>query len=193
MSEKQKKKFELVEMVLGFVVGLIIDGIAFIGDFFSFGFLGWLVQGVLWPFIKNFWLNKGGGGVLKDPLMAYVIPILVQGIPVLPTMCATIVVVMYLENHPEKLGIISKRTQVSGVMTTKGVGAGTPKAISNTSKITGESAAKIQKPTTGTPLPNTNKPRVLSMPSSPVRTQNNPIIQEHNKENEEQETIRRAA
>jgi hypothetical protein len=65
--------------------------------------------------------------------MAYAVPILVQEIPILPTMCAIIVVVMYLENRSEKLGIISKQTQ-------------------NTS-----------------------------------------IIREHNKENEEQKTIRRAA
>jgi len=179
MSEKTKKKFEFGEIFLGFVVGLIIDGIAFIGDLFSLGFLGWLIQSVVWPFIKNFWLNKGGGSVLNDPLKAYIVPILVQAIPFIPTMCATIVVVMYLENHPEKLGIIDK---VEGVGTNKVVGSikpGTTKPTSTT-----------QKPTTGTPLSNTNKPRILSMPTSPVRTQNNPIIQEHN---EEQETIRKAA
>jgi|GEM_PF-2049249 len=178
MSEKQKK-FELGEMFLGFVVGLIIDGIAFIGDFLSIGFLGWLVQGVLWPFIKNFWLNKGGDGILKDPLGAYIVPILVQGIPFIPTMCATIVTVMYLENHPEKLGIINKGAATSRGELLK------PKDIS---KETREKMKEIQKPKTGIPFPNTNKPRVLSMPSSPVRTQNNPIIQKHN---EEQETIRR--
>ncbi|RJQ30123.1 hypothetical protein C4565_00960 [Candidatus Parcubacteria bacterium] len=189
MSQKTKNKFELGEMFLGFVVGLIIDGIAFLGDLFSFGFLGWIAQSVLWPFVKNYWLKKGGSSVLNDPLKGYLIPIMVQGIPFLPTMCATIVVVMYLENHPEKLGIIEKGAQIAVGAATGGTGSVAMKvatSASRGSKIVGT----INKVNKGAPLSNTNKPRILSMPSSPLRTQNNPIIQEHN---EEQEKIKHAA
>ncbi len=189
MSEKKRNKFEIGEMFLGFVVGLVIDGIAFLGDAISVGLGGWIVQGFLWPFIKNFWLNKGGGSVLNDPFKAYFVPILVQGLPFLPTMCATIIVVMNLENHPEKLGIIEKGVQVGVGAATGGTGAAAMKAVSATSKA-GKVAGTIKGIKNNAPLSNSNKPRVLSMPSSPVRTQNNPIIQEHN---EEQEQNRKAA
>lgn len=185
MSGKTEKKFGEGEMFFGFIVGLIIDGIAFLGDAISVGFGGWIVQGFLWPAIKMFWLNKGGGSVLNDPLKGYLVPILVQGLPFLPTMCATILVVMVIENRSSKSGIINKAVRSSinkTISTTKIDRKTTP--TTNSIEI---------KPETGVPLSNSNKPRILSMPSSPIRTQNNPIIQEYKKENEEQETINKAA
>lgn len=148
MSEKREPKFGFGEMFLGFVVGLCLDGLAALADAFSFGFLGWFVQSIAWPFIKNFWLNKGGGSIIKDQLRAYVVPILVQAIPLIPTMCATILVVMYLENHPEKLGIINK-----GAPTKKG--------------IKGKKAATTRETVErGETLPNTNEPRIFSIPKN---------------------------
>jgi len=173
MDEQKQKKFESGEVILGFLVGLIIDGLAFVADFFSFGSLGWFIQAIVWPFIKNFWLKKGGTSVLNDPVKAYLVPILVQGIPFLPTMCATIVVVMYLENHPEKLGIMNKTKSPNELTLLK------PKKIS---KKTKESIINLKKPIQGTALSNTNAPRIFSMPSSPIRTQNNPLVQKYNEE-----------
>jgi len=181
MSQKVEKKFGEGEMFLGFIIGLIIDGIAFLGDAISLGFGGWIVQGFLWPAIKMFWLNKGGGSVLNDPLKGYLVPILVQGLPFLPTMCATIIVVMFLENKQAKLGIINTIDTTNKTKLLK------PKEISNETK---EKMETLEKPTPGIPLSNTSKPRILSIPSSPIRTKNNPIIQEHN---EEKETFRNAA
>jgi len=189
MSEKKQNKFEIGEMFLGFVVGLVIDGLACLADIFSLGFLGWMIQSVIWPFIKNSWLSKGGGSVLNDPFKAYIVPIFVQAIPFIPTMCATIVVVMYLENHPEKLGIIEKGVQVGVGAATGGTGTAAMKAASVATK-TGKIAGTIKGVGGNVPLSNSNKPRILSMPQSPIRTQNNPIIQEHN---EEQEQTRKAA
>lgn len=171
MSGKTKKKFGNVEIFLGFFVGLILDGIAALGDAISVGFLGFIIQGAFWPAIKYFWLNKGGGSVLNDPLKAYLVPILVQALPVIPTMCATIIVVMMIEN---KSGIINKASNLGNKKKII-----RPKTDRKTARSTNTTKTE---PETGTPLSNSSKPRILSMPSSPVRTQNNPIIQEYKNE-----------
>lgn len=187
MNEKKQNRFSFEEMMLGFFVGLFFDILAAIIDFFSFGAGGAFIQGTVWPFIKKFWIsskNQKEADILKD----YLLPIIVQTLPVIPTMCATIPVYMYIENNLDKSGIIKKGAEIAVGAATGGTGTVAMKAATLASK-TGRVAGTINKIERGAPLSNSSKPRILSTPSSPLRTQNNPIL----KEDDEQEEFKNAA
>jgi xanthosine utilization system XapX-like protein len=99
--------FSLAEIILGTFFALIIDIIAAVASLFSFGLLGILVHSGTW-LIFTLWFTIKGVKVTASLVRRYILPIAVQAIPFLPTTTATFLVTTYMENHPEKFGVIAK-------------------------------------------------------------------------------------
>ena len=104
--------FSTAEIILGTFFALIIDVIAAIASVFSFGLLGILVHSGTW-LIFTLWFTIKGVRVTASFARRYLIPIAVQAIPFLPTTTATFLVTIYMENNPEKFGMVTKVTQVA--------------------------------------------------------------------------------
>lgn len=100
-------KFTLAEIILGSLVCIILDIIAAIGDFFSFSILGDLVQWASW-LVFTFWFTIKGCTVTSGLVKRYLIPMLIDMIPVIPTLTPTFLVTTYMENHPEKFAALEK-------------------------------------------------------------------------------------
>ena len=96
-------KFNLVEIILGSLFAFTIDILAAIADFFSFGVLGFLVQGFSW-LIFTLWFTLKGVKATASLAKRFIIPVVVQFVPLIPTMIITFLITVYVENHPEKFG-----------------------------------------------------------------------------------------
>lgn len=100
-------KFSMSEIFLGFLFALLIDCIAIAADLVSGGILGFVGQTLSW-LLFSFWFKIKGATIAGDPLKGYLLPIITQAIPIIPTTAATFLVRVYIENHPEKFSIINK-------------------------------------------------------------------------------------
>lgn len=100
-------KFTLAEIILGTLATIILSIIAAIGDIFSFSVLGDLVRWGSW-FIFTFWFTIKGCTVTSGLLKRYLIPMLVEMIPIIPTLVVTFLVTVYMENNPEKFAALEK-------------------------------------------------------------------------------------
>ncbi len=97
-------KFNLVEIILGSLFAFTIDILAAITDLLSFGILGFLVQGFSW-LMFTLWFTLKGVKATASLAKRFIIPIVVQFVPILPTMTITFLITVYMENHPEKFGV----------------------------------------------------------------------------------------
>lgn len=100
-------KFSMAEIILGSLVCIILDIIAAIGDVFSFSILGDLVQWGSW-LVFTFWFTIKGCKATSSLAKRYIIPMIVQMIPIIPTLIFTFLITVYMENHPEKFAALEK-------------------------------------------------------------------------------------
>lgn len=107
----ERPKFSTVEIVLGILLGSAIDVLAAGADVISFGAGGFILQTGTW-LLFTLWFTFKGVKATASPLKRYIIPILVQAVPVLPTTAATFLVSAYVENHPEMLGALGKLDEI---------------------------------------------------------------------------------
>lgn len=101
----EQPKFNLVEIILGSLIALIIDILAAVADFFSFGILGFVAQAISW-LVFTLWFTLKGVKATSSLSKRFIIPIITQIIPVIPTMIVTFLTTVYMENHPEKFAAI---------------------------------------------------------------------------------------
>lgn len=105
-------KFSTTEIILGSLICIVLDILAAIGDFFSFSLLGDLVQFASW-FVFTFWFTIKGCSVTSGLAKRYLIPLLVDLIPIIPTLIITFLVTVYMENHPEKFAVVEAVEKVA--------------------------------------------------------------------------------
>lgn len=103
--ENETPKFSLVEMIIGAMICLFIDFLAALGDLLSAGVFGFLIQALSW-LVFTFWFTIKGARATATLSKRFVIPIIIQIVPIIPTITATFLVTVYFENHPEKLGAL---------------------------------------------------------------------------------------
>jgi hypothetical protein len=112
----KQKKISLAEIVLISLTTLSIDGIAIVADIAGAD-IGWLIQIPSWLVLTFFFTIKGAK-VTSSITQRFIIPIGVQLLPdwIAPAqLTATFLVTAYMENHPEKFGVITKTTSaISG-------------------------------------------------------------------------------
>ncbi|MFA6407561.1 MAG: hypothetical protein WCV80_02545 [Candidatus Paceibacterota bacterium] len=96
-----EKKFSTTELFIGFLFCLLIDLLAVVADIFSFGILGFFVQSLTW-LVLTFYFKIKRAEVVNSPAGQFFVPLLVQLVPVIPTVAATFLVRVYIENNPEK-------------------------------------------------------------------------------------------
>ncbi|MFA6365025.1 MAG: hypothetical protein WCW78_01355 [Candidatus Paceibacterota bacterium] len=101
-----EKKFSITELIIGFFFCLIIDLLAVVADVFSFGILGFFVQFLTW-LVFTFYFKIKRAEVVNTLAGKFFVPILVQLIPFIPTLAATFMVRIYIENNPEKFGWVN--------------------------------------------------------------------------------------
>ncbi len=97
----------MAETLLGSLVCLIIDLLAAIADVFTFGIVGFFSQTLSW-LVFAFWFKIKGVKATATLAKRFIIPIAIQLVPVIPTTAATFLVTVYMENHPEKFGLLEK-------------------------------------------------------------------------------------
>ncbi len=103
--EEQEKPFTLAEIMLGTFVALIVDGVAAAASLISVGVFGFFVHSISW-LIFTLWFTIKGVGATSSLAKRYLIPIAAQAIPFLPTTTAAFLITTYIENNPEKLGVL---------------------------------------------------------------------------------------
>lgn len=104
-------KFSLVETIfLGFIAALI-DIVSFFADFLA-GIGGFFIQTASW-FLFVFIFSMKGATATASLARRFVVPVAVQLLPFIPTQLATLLFSIYMENHPEKFGILQVATKVS--------------------------------------------------------------------------------
>lgn len=106
-SPSNNPKFTLTEIILGTLVCIILSIIAAIGDVFSFSILGDLVRWGSW-LVFTFWFTIKGCTVTSGLVKRFLVPMLVEMIPIVPTLVVTFLVTTYMENHPEKFAALEK-------------------------------------------------------------------------------------
>jgi len=104
---ENRPKFITAEIVLGTLVAGAIDVISAIADFLGGGILGFIVQGLSW-LMFTLWFTMKGVKLTASLAKRFLVPIAVQAVPVIPTMMITFLATVYMENHPEKFGAITK-------------------------------------------------------------------------------------
>ena len=110
-----EKPFSLAEIILGTFLALTIDIVAAIASALSFGFLGFFVHAGTW-LIFSLWFTLKGVKVTSSLVKRYLIPMVVQAIPFIPTTTATFLITTYMENNPEKFGALEAITSKAGVI-----------------------------------------------------------------------------
>jgi len=105
--EQENPRFSMAETLLGSLVCLIIDLLAAIADVFTFGIVGFFSQTLSW-LVFAFWFKIKGVKATATLAKRFIIPIAIQLVPVIPTTAATFLVTVYMENHPEKFGLLEK-------------------------------------------------------------------------------------
>ncbi len=115
---ENQPKFNLVEIILGFLLALVIDVLAAIVDLFSLGVLGFIVQALSW-LLFTLWFTLKGVKATSSLVKRFLVPLVVQLVPVVPTMIFTFLVTVYMENHPEKFGAAIKAAQMTQGKITK--------------------------------------------------------------------------
>jgi len=106
--DQNTPKFSLVELIFGTLICLGIDALSALGDLLSVGIFGFFIQTLSW-LVFTFWFTIKGAKETATLIKRFVLPIIVQIVPVLPTMTATFLVTAYFENHPEKLGSLQNK------------------------------------------------------------------------------------
>jgi len=106
-NKNTEPKFGMIETLLGFLAALTIDIISGLVDVPTVGIGGFFIQALTW-LIFRFWFTIKGVKVTASLARGFVVPMLVQLVPVIPTEAATFLVTVYMENHPEKFAIIEK-------------------------------------------------------------------------------------
>ncbi len=107
-----QRKFGTAEIILGSIACIILDIIAAIGDVFSFSILGDLVQWGSW-LVFSFWFTIKGCTVTSGLAKRYLVPLLVNAIPIIPTLTPLFLITTYMENHPEKFAALEKIEKVA--------------------------------------------------------------------------------
>lgn len=98
------KKFGAVEIVIGTLICIIVDIVAFFADGAAL-VGGWVVQALSW-LIFVFWFHFKG--VQNETQMSKIlVRFAVQAVPVIPTYTATFLFVVYQANNP-KIGAIAQ-------------------------------------------------------------------------------------
>ena len=100
-------KFNFVEIILGSLIALTIDGLGAIADFFGIAILGFFVQALSW-LMFTLWFTLKGVKATASLVRRFLVPISVQLVPFIPTMIFTFLVSVYMENHPEKFALVEK-------------------------------------------------------------------------------------
>ena len=100
-----KPKFSFIEILLGSVVALLIDIVSFFADFLA-GVGGFVVQTLSW-LLFTFWFMLKGATATANLIRRFLVPIVVQVVPFVPTQMFTFLVSVYMENHPEKFGLVT--------------------------------------------------------------------------------------
>lgn len=103
--ENDAPKFSLLEMIVGTMICLVIDFLAALGDLLSVGVFGFLIQALSW-LVFTFWFTIKGVKATATLSKRFLIPIIVQILPIIPTITITFLATAYFENHPEKLGAL---------------------------------------------------------------------------------------
>jgi hypothetical protein len=113
-----KPKFNLIEIILGSMVALLIDIVSIFADLLA-GVGGFVVQTLSW-LLFTFWFYLKGASVTANMVRRFLVPIAVQLVPFIPTQIFTFLVSVYMENHPEKFGLLQTAAKV-GKMNLKGL------------------------------------------------------------------------
>ena len=112
---EDEKSFSLVEIIFGTIAAITIDVIAAFASAFSLGILGFFVHAGTW-LIFTLWFTIKGVNVTASLAKRYLLPMMVQAIPFLPTTTATFLMITYMENNPEKFAAVETATNIAGTI-----------------------------------------------------------------------------
>lgn len=99
-------KFNLVEVVFGSLIALTIDVVSAFADVPTAGIGGFVIQVLTWLLFTLVFYFKGAT-VTASLVRRFLVPIAVALIPVIPTQIFVFLVSVYMENHPEKFGLVT--------------------------------------------------------------------------------------
>lgn len=98
-------KFNLVEVIFGSMIALLIDVVSIFADLLA-GVGGFVVQSLSW-LLFTLWFTLKGATASANLVRRFLVPIAVQIVPFIPTQIFTFLVSVYMENHPEKFGLVT--------------------------------------------------------------------------------------
>lgn len=104
-------KFNLVEVIFGSLIALTIDIVSIFADLLA-GVGGFVVQSLSW-LLFTFWFTMKGATATATLIRRFLVPIATQIIPFVPTQIFTFLVSVYMENHPEKFGLVTTAATLS--------------------------------------------------------------------------------
>ena len=98
-------KFSLVEIILGSIVALIIDVVSAFADLLA-RVGGFVIQTLSW-LLFTLWFTLKGATATANLVRRFLVPIGAQLVPFIPTQIFTFLVSTYMENRPEKFGLVT--------------------------------------------------------------------------------------
>lgn len=106
-----KPKFNLVEIILGSTIALLIDFVSIFADLLA-GVGGFVIQTLSW-LLFTLWFQLKGATATANLVRRFLVPIAAQIIPFVPTQIFTFAASVYMENHPEKFGLVTSAVSLS--------------------------------------------------------------------------------
>ncbi|MFH0806643.1 MAG: hypothetical protein V1885_02890 [Candidatus Brennerbacteria bacterium] len=98
-------KFNLVEIIFGSMIALLIDIVSAFADLLA-GVGGFVIQSLSW-LLFTLWFQLKGATASANLVRRFLVPIATQIIPFVPTQIFTFLASVYMENHPEKFGLVT--------------------------------------------------------------------------------------
>ncbi|MDP3974947.1 MAG: hypothetical protein Q8P88_01510 [Candidatus Jorgensenbacteria bacterium] len=106
-------KFNLVEVILGSMVALLIDIVSIFADLLA-GIGGFVIQTLSW-LLFTLWFTLKGATATANLVRRFLVPIGAQLVPFIPTQIFTFLASVYMENHPEKFGLVTAASKLGSI------------------------------------------------------------------------------